>query len=311
MSVTWTATPVAVASEQTERPSFFGLLRGELFKIARQRAMWVMAAVLALLICAPYLIEMAAKGGNEKTLLTQQPLQFLYIMGGSNLLVLRVFSGTFLILLTARLIGMEYSSGTIRVLLARGVGRLQLLGAKLLAMAVVALAVLAGALVIDALLSLATLSAIGGNLDALKAINGDFWNDMLVYIGTVLISMGVSILMAAAVTVLTRSLAAGMSIAVTFFAADNIGVIFFLLASRLTGSNFWTLATGDLLGPNLNVMAGQVLPARAAGATFASGAFAPPLVPVTGGHTLLVTAIWGALFIVAMVWLTWKRDVQE
>jgi hypothetical protein len=32
---------------------------------------------------------------------------------------------------------------------------------------------------------------------------------------------------------------------------------------------------------------------------------------VSGGHTLLVTAIWAADFAVTAVVLTWKRDVTE
>jgi ABC-2 type transport system permease protein len=298
-----------VARPADLRPSFVGLVRGELFKVSRQRATWIMAALLVGILCFPYLVTSLRP--NLKELFELTPARSLYIMMGSNLLVLRVFSGTFLILLTARLIGMEYSSGTIRVLLGRGVGRLQLLGAKLLTMALIALAVLVVAVVLNFILSLALLQIVFGNLDILKSLPTGFWNDTLVYLATVAISMGVTILMATAVTVIGRSLAIGLSVGVSFFAADNIGVIFFLLANKLTNSNFWLLVTGDLLGPNLNVMAPSVLPDRAAPAGFASGAMAPPLVPVTGGHTLLVTAIWAAAFAVTAIVLTWKRDVTE
>ena len=54
--------------------------------------------------------------------------------------MLKVFGGALLIVVTARLIGMEYSGGTIRVLLSRGVGRLQLSLGKLTAVTLVALA---------------------------------------------------------------------------------------------------------------------------------------------------------------------------
>jgi ABC-2 type transport system permease protein len=295
----------------SRRPSFAGLVRGELFKISRQRATWVLAAVLLLIVLAPYGILMTIPNPNLKTQIAMAPLSFLYTLMGSGLLVFRAFVGTFLIITTARLIGMEYSGGTIRVLLGRGVGRLQLLGAKLLALAILATGLLLCGLLIDLVFNTLALRVIVGNLDAFKALNSGFWQDTAVSIGTVAISMAVTILMGAAVTAVTRSLAAGLAIGMGFFAADNIGTIFFVLAYRLTGSSFWLLATGDLLGPNLNAMPAAVLPVRSAATAGLPGAMPPPLTPVTGAHTLLVTAAWAAAFVVAMAAMTWKRDVTE
>ena len=102
----------------------------------------------------------------------------------------------------------------------------------------------------------------------------------------------------------------GVTVSAVFFAADNIGTVFFLLAFLLTKSTFWTLATGDLLGPNINSMAALFLPQRAAGAVF-HGAFPTPLVPVTAQHTLIITGIWTAIFVAVALILTWRRDVKE
>ncbi|MBF6590625.1 MAG: ABC transporter permease [Ktedonobacterales bacterium] len=308
MSLSVTASPVAQTRASAPRPRFFGVLRGELFKIAKQRSNYIMALLLAGVIFLPYLVTIA-NSDRIKAFLTAAPLAALYREMGSNLLVLRVFAGPILILVTARLIGMEYSNGTIRVLLSRGVGRLQLLGAKLMAVGIVALVILVGGLLINLVLAVVMLSAVMGNLNALKALDSGFWQDALVYTGTIAISMGVTILMAAALAVLGRSLAFGLSAGLIFFPADNIGIIFFALANLLTKSDAWLLATGDLLGPNLNVMAHGVLPARAAGA--AAFGLQPPLVPVDGAHTLLVTALWTAAFVAVAVGLTWKRDVTQ
>lgn len=291
------------------RPSFVGIVRGELFKVGRQRATWLMAAILAAVLCLPYLI-----GGQSyglKAQIAQDPLGTLYSLMGASLMLLRIFSGLFLILVTARLIGMEYSGGTIRILLARGVGRLQLLAAKLVSLGIVALGVLVGGILLETLLSLLMLRGVAGNLDILKSANADLWADTRLYMGTVMLNMAVTILMAAALTVVTRSLAAGMAASIAWFPADNIGTIFFLLGFRLTGNTFWTLITGDFLGPNLNVMPAVVLPARAALAGAPSQTLATPLVPVSGGHTLLVCAIYVAAFLVAMIVPTWLRDVRE
>jgi ABC-2 type transport system permease protein len=267
-----------------------------------------MLVLLAGIMALPMLLDLARPRLADE--LAHDPLTAFYQTMGSDLLVFRVFAGAVLIVLTARLIGMEYSGGTIRILLSRGVGRLQLLSAKLLTLALIGLALLVAGLLFDGLLAVIVLQLITGNLTALHALNAGFWQDTWLYIETVMLSMGDAILLATAVTVLTRSLAAGLSVALVWFPADNIGTIFFYLAFRLTNSTFWLLITGDLLGPNLNAMASLVLPARASQASFGR-AFATPLVPVTSGHTLLVAGVYAAIFLAVAVILTARRDVTQ
>ena len=306
-AVTYRGTGAAVATGA--KPSFLGLVRGEFFKISRQRLTWFMLLVLAGLICFPYVIGLGR--GGLQDYIRQAPLAVIYRDMAQGFFVMRIFSGAFLVLLTARLIGMEYSSGTIRVLLARGVGRLQLLFAKLLTLALMALVVFALGVILDVVMTIGSLQLVAGNLDALKSIDSGFWSDAWLIALTVLISMGVTILMAAAVTTVARSLAGGLSAGLAWFPADNIGLIVFFLAFSLTKSNFWTLATGDLLGPNINAMADQLISTRAQQLEIGFGRFNAPLVPVTGGHTLLITAIYAVLFLVVAVGLTGWRDVTE
>ena len=291
----------------TLRPRFWGTVRGELFKISRQRATWFMALMLTAVICFIYLVQMG--NSHLATMLKIDPVNYFYRELGINLLVLRVFSGNFLLIVTARLIGMEYSGGTIRILLGRGIGRLHLLFAKLTALAFVALMVLVGGIVLNIVLQLIMTQASAGNLDGLKSLTGTFWQDAWTFITTVMVSMAVTILMAAAASVLGRSLAIGLSVAIAFFPVDNIGTLFLYLGTRLTGNNFFTLLSGNLLGPNLNVMPDLLLPQRAVQA--ASRAFAVPLVPVTGVHTQVIALLWGAAFAIVAIVLTWKRDVKE
>jgi ABC-2 type transport system permease protein len=293
---------------QTARPSFVGIIRGEFLKVGRQWTTWIMLVLLAGIMALPMLLDLARPRLADE--LAQDPLTAFYQTMGSDLLVFRVFAGAVLIVLTARLIGMEYSGGTIRILLSRGVGRLQLLSAKLLTLALIGLALLVAGLLFDGVLAVIVLQLITGNLTALHALNVGFWQDTWLYIETIMLSMGDAILLATAVTVLTRSLAAGLSVALVWFPADNIGTIFFYLAYRLTNSTFWLLITGDLLGPNLNAMASLVLPTRATQASFGR-AFATPLVPVTAGHTLLVAGVYAAIFLATAVILTARRDVTQ
>jgi energy-coupling factor transporter ATP-binding protein EcfA2 len=80
------------------------------------------------LIVAPFIILFTVS--DVGTFLHQAPLKFFYSRVPANLTLLRVFSGIFLLILTANVIGVEYQLGTIRILLARGVGRVQLLLSK-------------------------------------------------------------------------------------------------------------------------------------------------------------------------------------
>jgi ABC-type transport system involved in multi-copper enzyme maturation permease subunit len=233
----------------------------------------------------------------------------LYSVLGVDMMVLKVFGGALIILITARLIGMEYSGGTIRVLLSRGVGRLQLLFGKLAAVSVIALGVVVATVLLDLLLTVVLLLLSVGNLDLFKSATSAYWSDAGVFLLTALISLGVTILMATAVTVVGRSLAFGTTVAILWYPAENISVIFLLLGSMLTKSDFWRLISGDFLGLNLNAMAGAMLPERARLA--ASVTFQEPLVPVTGGHTLLVVGIFAAVFAAVSIILTARRDVKE
>lgn len=289
------------------KPSFLGLLRGELFKVSRQRATWFAALVLLGVNFLPYLVEMSASNLQDRAA-GLGAHGFLYDVMGTGLSVFRIFAGPFLVIVTARLIGMEYSGGTIRILLSRGVGRLQLLGAKLLAVGIIATATLVAGLAFHYVMSQILFATKLSSLNIPQYADAQFWADTRVYILTVAISMLATVLMAAAVTVIGRSLAVGLSVGMSFFAADNIGLIFFLLANRVTNSDFWLNITGLLLGPNLNEMPKALLPGVPENAT---RALQGPLVHVDGQHTLIVAAVWSVIFLVAAIVLTWRRDVTE
>ena len=290
-------------SVAARRPSFFGIVRSEIFKVTRMLSIWISLVLVLGAICLPYLITFAVKSQGD--LLKQKPLQFFYDSVGQNFFVLRVFIGFFLLILTASVFGREYQLGTIRILLARGVGRLQLLFAKLLAVVVIALFALLVGLILNVLLSALQMTVLAGNFDGLKALNADFWHDAGVYMLTVLISMGVTILLTVALTAVGRSFVFGLSASLAFFPADNIGTVFMRLGFSLTHNDFWKNATAYFLGPNLNAMPASIMPERFANYSIS------PLVEVNGTHTLVVALVYGVIFLVAAIVLTWKRDVKE
>ena len=306
MNTVLTSAPSAHIKLHSSKPSFPGILRGEIFKITRQWTTWIMLVLLLGVIVLPYIVELTAPNITDN--LRHTPLNFFYNEMEISLSVLRVFIGIFLLILTARVFGLEYQLGTIRVLLARGVGRLQLLSAKLLAVVLVALTLFAGGILLDSILTCAFVAIVTGNLNALNVLTSTFWSNTWLYVLAVLISMGVTILLAAAVTVVGRSLSFGLSASLGWFTADTLGSFIFLtLAFRITHSDFWLNISAYLLGPNLNAMPTVLIPAQFK----ANSLGIPPLVPVDGTHTLLVTLGYAIVFAVTAVVLSWRRDVKE
>jgi ABC-2 type transport system permease protein len=306
LSTVTTSAPAEKMILHTSKPSFFGMLRGELFKISRQWMTWVMLVLLAGVIALPYIITLTVP--DVKDAINHTPLLFLTNRMTQNLAVLRVFTGIFLIVITATAIGLEYQLGTIRVLLSRGVGRLQLLAAKLSAIVIVALAVFVTGLLYNVLLMSGLLLIMVGNVNAYNALTPAFWTEAQQYTLTVLISMGATILMATAAAVVGRSLTFGLSIALAWFPIDNIGTIFLVLANRLTHNDFWLNVSAYLFGPNLNIMPTALI-TSAKTEVFSIGA--QPFVKVDGAHTLWVALVYSLIFAAVAIILTWRRDVKE
>jgi ABC-type transport system involved in multi-copper enzyme maturation permease subunit len=296
------------------KPRFFGTVRGEFFKIGRQWTNWIMLVLLLGVIVLPYIIEMTAP--NVKTNIQTNPLHFFYDALSIGLSISRVFTGIFLLILTARTFGLEYQLGTIRVLLSRGVGRLHLLFAKLLTVVMIALGLLVSCLLLNYLLTVILVVVTTGNLNAFNALTPAFWSDARIYVLTILINMGVTILLATAAAVVGRSVTFGLSAAIIFFPIDNIATIVMTLAFRITHNDFWLSSTAFFLGPNLNVMAPALTSNRveSIGATplyFVDPAGQAHGILVDGTHTIVVALVYAAIFAVTAIVLTWKRDVKE
>jgi ABC-type transport system involved in multi-copper enzyme maturation permease subunit len=313
---------VSGAAVAATRPSFFGILRGELYKLTRQRVNWFLLLVVSAVALLPYIAAVFFIDHSQTLKSMQNPPQlFLFDFMSATLDLQRVFVGIFLLVATARMVGLEYQNGTIRVLLARGVGRLQLLGAKLLAMTIAGLAVLAWGILLNVVATVVMVQDISGNLDPINALTADFWKSTGVMVLTVLISMGVSILLAASITIVTRSLSFGLAGALGWFAADNIGVLFMFLIYRFTQNDFWINATGYLLGPQLNTMPAAVVPALTITGVFRGQVVSRPTPPLTigispfvtydGTHALLTALAYAVVFAAAAVVVMWRRDVLE
>ena len=309
----------SAATAPAVRPSFVGTLRGELFKITRQRSVWIATILLGGLICAPYLIYLAGRGIADS--IASTPLDVLYTLMERDLEIVRAFSGIYLLVLAALVVGQEYQLGTIRILLGRGVGRLHLLGAKVLALAIVAVIVLAAALALDVALATVDLLILAHNLSAFSALTSQFWTDTEWYILSVAISMGATLLLGVAANVVGRSLAFGLGVSLVWFPADNIGSVLLALVGQFTNNTFWLKVSGYLLGPVLNVLPSLIVPARVITIHGENGVQTvskpastlgiTPLVDITNTHAWLVIAGYCAVFAIVAIVLTWRRDVLE
>jgi ABC-2 type transport system permease protein len=161
-------------------------------------------------------------------------------------------------------------------------------------------------LVVVAILMLLTPLVKAGNLDALQALNRDFWYNVWLYLLTIFISMGATMLMTVAFCAIGRSLAFGLTVSALFFPVDNIAVAMMRIVFLITNNDFWTNITAYFLGPNLNQMASVIITTH-----HIENVGAPILVDVDFNHTLLVTLVYSVIFVVVAVVLTWRRDVKE
>ncbi len=305
MSTHIVVTTPASISQPTLHASFLGIMRGEFLKIAR--LFWLMLVLLTVVFVVGFLL--GASQPTLKTDLQHTPIHFLYYSLESNLVVFRIFSGIFLLVLASFTIGREYQYGTIRILLARGAGRVQLLLAKLAMLALIALALLVVFTLFTALLTSIQMLIFVGNLNALNALTSTFWSNIGLDLLTVMISMGATILLAAAMNALGRSLTFGLSASLIWFPIDNIGSLIMNALTQITHNDFWRNVTTYLLGPLLNRLPDMLLPAdaRSGFESFGSG----PLFSVSGSHALWVITVYSLVFFGFALVSTWKRDVKE
>jgi ABC-type transport system involved in multi-copper enzyme maturation permease subunit len=293
---------------RSERPQFVGMLRGEIFKLVRQRFNWLTTLGFVGVVSIYYLFLLGAQGFKDN--LQQAPYEALSHTMAREGAITRVFIGIALMIATAMLIGLEYQHGTIRLLLSRGVDRVTLLLAQLLTLALGGLALLTLAFALNVLWATLAQLLIAGNLDAYKALNGTYWVNVWSYVLTILISMGATILLTAALTVAGRSVVFGLTLSFVWFAAENIGAGIMILIHNFTSNDFWLKITGYWLGPNLNILPTLMVARHTDGAPVETLGSSPQ-VHYDLTHALLTVLIFSVVFFAVAVVLTRRRDVKE
>jgi len=215
-------------------------------------------------------------------------------------------SGVILLVLASWLVGMEHSAGTIRVLLARGAGRLRLFFAKLTALGLVGLLLIIG----YAAASVAGLAVMavawGDQAPAVLTLPGRFWHEAAMDVAAASVSVAAAILLGVTASILGRSLAFGLAAAMAFYPADTFAVLILRLLNQLTHWHGWLDASTFFLGPNLNVVAAKLQPERAVAVPWVL-----PPVEVSDAHVAMVIGGWLSAFLAVGLLLTWRRDVLD
>lgn len=280
-------------------------MRGETVKVSRQLSFWLM--LLGALVLLAIITLAITSAPSIKDQLKVDPSGWAYNARDIFGTIFQIGSGIFLLIVGSRLFGMEYSSGTIRVVLARGTGRLSFVLAKMLTLAVIGVCLLAGYAILAGAVIALLVDTWTGSLASLQNLPQQFWQDLGFWALVQGMSMGIVILMAAAAAGIGRSLAFAMAASLAFFPVDNFAVILLRLGSLITHQDHpWLDITKYELGPNLNIVLNLIEPGH-----HARAAFAAPLMPIDGTHALLVIGAFALAFAVIAIGRAVRPDVLE
>lgn len=263
------------------------LARGELRKLVRQRLSWALpAAALGL-------------GALAGTAAHDQAAQLGLSSFQTATDIYRAFAaatlGAVLLAAMAWLVATDYQEGTIRIILARGVGKLRLLTAKLVTVTLLAMAWFA-ALALGGVVYLAvSLSQRPGAV---------VWREVWVAMLVVALSALAGALLGAAAGSVGRSMTLAAAVAVSFFPADNFLGYVLPIFHTATQEKVWGELTSYLLGLNLNHLPSVLMGRRAA-------ELIGPEPAVGATHSLLVIAGYMAVFLVAALAANLRRDTVE
>jgi len=197
-------------------------------------------------------------------------------------------------ILTASTIGIDYGAGTLRSVLAQGTGRWTYLTAKLITLALLAAVGLAVSLGTVALSSVVAGDLAGGAPPA-AGVSAATWSDAGVALWKAWLSILPYIALAAFVTVLARSSAAGMAIGLGYYFAEQLVIALF------SGLFSWFQNVADfLLVRNISAWTGGT---GAGGGGFGGG----PLPDQT--HAMVVLMVYTLALGTIAFWLFERRDV--
>jgi ABC-type transport system involved in multi-copper enzyme maturation permease subunit len=289
---------------------FSRLVRWELFLAIRRRAMIITLSVLLLVgYLLVLLVDFAIyeSGPNDPTIASiGSALSFPGSISVSGGFIANAGVLLFVVLVGA-LIGSEYSYSTLRLSLARGVGRGQLLAAQITAVAIFALSLTAVAI---------ALGALAGGFGQLLGISspatlaGLSIGELLAYWLALAYNLFAYALIAVCLGTLTRSVAGGIA-----------GPLVFIVIEVVVTSVLTALALVPIESPLLKLIVqtpAYLMGVNTGALITLAGAEPYPLTigavsnpTLTVPHSLIVSAIYCVLFILSSYLVLRSRDIVE
>lgn len=271
----------------TLRPRFDGLVRGELIKVRRQLMTWLLALLIVAFVALGAVLVVVVwntRGASHRP--ADLFAQEVALMGQ----LISSAAGILLLAVTSRAVAQDFQSGTVRLFVARGVGRAQFLLGKLAAAGVVAAVALVAGSLLAALVSAALFAILTGGLGGVPA---SAWSGVGWSLLAAAISLAACGLLGFAAAGIGRSMVFGIAGALIVLPADNL-VNQLLNAAGASVGALRTVATYQL-GFNLSSLSSALQTAR----------------PVSAAHALLVTAAYAVVLLAVPLAAFRIRDVHE
>jgi ABC-type transport system involved in multi-copper enzyme maturation permease subunit len=288
------------------------LIGMELYKIRRRTMSRVLISIsvittfglFALIAMAAFLMAHNGAPTEEIAALTAT----LHLPGSLSLTeqLLMTLGQILIIILVSTIVGGEYTSGTIRLLLTRGPSRTQMLLAKVgAALACIVLGVI-GVLLLGVVVG-TLFSLLLGLAPTFTFLSSAWFGHMLLYVLVVMLGLAMYAMMAMCLSTLGRATAAGLAGVLTwsFLIEPVIEALSFLKNIGGPGGSFFQALPDYLIGSNISVLLQNeeryLFPSL-------SGLQAPSQ---SGLHALIVLAVYLAVFIGLAWWVSVRRDITN
>jgi ABC-type transport system involved in multi-copper enzyme maturation permease subunit len=308
---TFIAEPAAPTSDGNWLTEFARLVGWELFLAWRRRAMMITLTCLLLvgyllIVLVQYGVYFSDTSNSRSALYQAQALTFpgaLSVGAG----VISYLGVLLFVVLAGALIGSEYSYSTLRLSLARGVGRGRLLAAQIVALAILALLLAALALILSALVGLLGLAF--GLPQAAGALSAELLGEIVIYWLALAFNVFAYALISVWIGTLSRSVAGAIAGPLVFIVVEvvttdiltGIGIGAASLDSPLI--NFIARIPDYVMGVNTSAL---ITWAGDGPYPFTSGGAS-----VGVAHALIVSLVYCALFIVISYLALRNRDILE
>ncbi|HZU67805.1 MAG TPA: ABC transporter permease subunit [Ktedonobacteraceae bacterium] len=316
----WPSAPVPFQSTAEARTAtLWELTRNELFKLWHRRLVWGMLILDLVFVFAAWcvLVYYATK--------TSDGFTPGHLLGGANGLsdaigqpmTLGRRAGEFIAAaLGALTFGGEFSSGSIRLVLSRGVNRASYLAAKYIALAIACVALVIAGLLMSMLLT-NFLLIVHRPAPTLLNLNGPTLLTILAMCGGTLENFLFCLLFGATLSILARSAAFGIAASFGYLIGEDIAAAVLPVIGKSLHTPLGNQLANLLFTTNLDAFYANSLPTFLAkgldqlDGVIACNLTAKACVPVNIGQSFAVALIWALVLGAISTYLFIKRDVLQ